>query len=169
MKHKQTHKQKERSFEMNGGYFIDGVPYMDCKITGDPVRNVGMEAKSVITNPSPEKPLFDHGLHQLRGLAWSGRGRIKRVDVSIDGGKNWRTAQIHGPVLKKCLTRFSIPFEWYGEEILIQSRAIDETGYVQPTVKELQDIRGVNSIYHNNSIATWLINKNGTVDNVRLG
>ena len=79
-----------------------------------------MEAKSVITNPSPEKPLFDHGLHKLRGLAWSGRGRIKRVDVSIDGGKNWRTAQIHGPVLKKCLTRFSIPFEWYGEEILMQ-------------------------------------------------
>ncbi len=128
-----------------------------------------MEAKSVITNPSPEKPLFDHGLHQLRGLAWSGRGRINRVDVSFDGGKNWRTAQMHGPVLKKCLTRFSIPFEWHGEEILIQSRAIDETGYVQPTVKELQDIRGVNSIYHNNSIATWLINNNGTVDNVRLG
>ena len=76
---------------------------------------------------------------------------------------------MHGPVLKKCLTRFSIPFEWHGEEILIQSRAIDETGYVQPTVKELQDIRGVNSIYHNNSIATWLINNNGTVDNVRLG
>ncbi len=128
-----------------------------------------MEAKSVITNPSPEKALFSKGLHQIRGLSWSGRGKIKRVDVSFDGGKNWKIAQIHGPVLNKCLTRFTIPFEWNGEEMLIQSRAIDETGYIQPTIKELQNIRGVNSIYHNNSIGTWLINKNGTVDNVRLG
>ena len=127
-----------------------------------------METKSVITNPSPEKKMSSKGLHQLRGLAWSGRGKIRRVDISFDGGKNWTGAQIHGPVLKKCLTRFTMPFEWNGEEMLIQSRAIDETGYVQPTIKELQNIRGVNSIYHNNSIGTWLINKNGAVDNVRL-
>ena len=128
-----------------------------------------MEAKSVITSPSPEKPINSKGLHQLRGLAWSGRGAIKRVDVSLDGGKNWITAEIHGPVLKKCLTRFTLPFEWSGEELLIQSRAIDETGYVQPSIQELQNVRGVNSIYHNNSIGTWLVNSNGTVDNVRLG
>ena len=108
-------------------------------------------------------------MHQLRGLAWSGRGKIKRVDVSIDGGKNWKTAQLHSPVLSKSLTRFTLPFEWNGEELLLQSRAIDETDYVQPTIGELQKIRGVNSIYHNNSIATWLVSKNGKVDNVRLG
>ena len=128
-----------------------------------------MEAKSVVTFPSPENPLSEKGLHQLRGLAWSGRGKIKRVDVSIDGGKNWNTADIHGPILNKSLTRFTMPFHWSGDQMLVQARAIDETGYVQPTIKELQKVRGVNSIYHNNSIATWLINKNGSVENVRLG
>ena len=128
-----------------------------------------MDAKSVVTNPSPEKPILHKGVHQLRGLAWSGRGKITRVDVSIDGGKNWKTAELHGPVMEKCLTRFTMPFEWNGEELLVQSRAIDETGYVQPTIQELQNVRGVNSVYHNNSIATWLVNKNGKVDNVRLG
>ena len=71
--------------------------------------------------------------------------------------------------MDKSLTRFTLPFEWNGEELLIQSRAIDETNYVQPTIQELQKIRGVNSIYHNNSIATWLVSANGKVDNVRLG
>ena len=109
------------------------------------------------------------GVHQLRGLAWSGRGKISRVDVSLDGGKNWQTAKLHEPVMSKSLARFTLPFQWNGEELLIQSRAIDETNYVQPTIQELQKIRGVNSIYHNNSIATWLVNSDGKVDNVRLG
>lgn len=128
-----------------------------------------MEAKSVVTSPSPEKPILYRGIQQIRGLAWSGRGKIKRVDVSIDGGKNWKTATLHEPVFSKSLSRFTFPFNWNGNEMLIQSRAIDETGYVQPHIHELQKIRGVNSIYHNNSIATWLVNKNGKVDNVRLG
>ena len=128
-----------------------------------------MEAKSVVTFPSPENPLNKKGLHQLRGLAWSGRGKIRRVDVSLDGGRNWNTTNIHGPILNKSLTRFTMPFYWSGDEMLVQARAIDETGYVQPTIKELQNVRGVNSIYHNNSIATWLVNKNGSVENVRLG
>ena len=128
-----------------------------------------MDAKSVVTSPSPEKPILQKGVHQLRGLAWSGRGKITRVDVSIDGGKNWKTAELHGPIMGKCLTRFTMPFEWNGEELLVQSRAIDETGYVQPTIQELQNVRGLSSVYHNNSIATWLVNKSGKVDNVRLG
>ena len=128
-----------------------------------------MEAKSVVTSPSPEKPILYKGIQQLRGLAWSGKGKIKRVDVSLDGGKNWRTAQLHAPIMSKSLVRFTLPFEWSGEELLIQSRAIDETGYVQPYIQELQKIRGKNSIYHNNSIATWLVSKSGKVDNVRLG
>ena len=128
-----------------------------------------MDAKSVVTSPSPEKPILKKGVHQLRGLAWSGRGKISRVDVSLDGGKNWQTAKLHEPVMSKSLARFTLPFQWNGEELLIQSRAIDETNYVQPTIQELQKIRGVNSIYHNNSIATWLVNSDGKVDNVRLG
>ena len=128
-----------------------------------------MEAKSVVTSPSPEKPILQKGVHQIRGLAWSGRGKIKRVDVSIDGGKNWKTSKLHGPVFSKSLSRFTFPLNWNGEELLIQSRAIDETGYVQPHIHELQKVRGLNSIYHNNSIATWLVNKNGKVENVRLG
>ena len=128
-----------------------------------------MDAKSVVTSPSPEKSILYRGIHQLRGLAWSGRGKIKRVDVSLDGGKNWQTAKLHDPVMSKSLARFTLPFEWNGQELLVQSRAIDETNYVQPTIHELQNLRGVNSIYHNNSIATWKVNKDGTVDNVRLG
>ena len=128
-----------------------------------------MEAKSVVTSPSPEKPILDKGIQQLRGLAWSGNGKIRRVDVSLDGGKNWRTAQLHAPIMTKSLVRFTLPFEWRGEELLIQSRAMDETGYVQPYIQDLQKIRGKNSIYHNNSIATWLVSKSGKVDNVRLG
>ena len=128
-----------------------------------------MESKSVITSPCPEKPILGKGLHQLRGLAWSGRGKIKRVDVSLDGGRNWQTAHLHGPLLDKCLTRFTLPFEWHGEELMLQSRSIDETGYVQPTIDGIQAERGVNSIYHNNAIATWLVNNDGSVDNVRLG
>ena len=127
------------------------------------------DRKSVVTSPSPEKPIINKGIHQLRGLAWSGRGKIKRVDVSLDGGRNWKEAKLHDPVMSKSLARFTLPFEWNGNELLIQSRAIDETNYVQPTIDELQKIRGVNSIYHNNSIATWLVSKNGKVDNVRLG
>ena len=128
-----------------------------------------MDAKSVVTSPCPEKAINNKGVQLLKGIAWSGRGKIKRVDVSLDAGRNWRTAELHGPVLDKSLARFTMPFEWNGEEMFIQSRAIDETGYIQPTIQALQAERGVNSIYHNNSIATWLVSANGKVDNVRLG
>ncbi|MDC1383108.1 sulfite dehydrogenase [Candidatus Puniceispirillum sp.] len=128
-----------------------------------------MEAKSVVTSPSPEKHIMSKGQNLLKGLAWSGRGKIRRVDVSIDGGLNWQTAKIHGPILGKSLTRFTMPFKWNGEELKVQSRAMDETGYVQPTIEALQKERGVKSIYHNNSIATWLVKSTGEVENVRLG
>jgi sulfane dehydrogenase subunit SoxC len=128
-----------------------------------------MDAKSVVTSPCPEKQMMAKGQNLLKGLAWSGRGKITRVDVSLDGGVNWTTAELHGPVLSKSLTRFTMPFEWNGEEMKVQSRAMDETGYVQPTIQALQKERGVNSIYHNNSIATWFVKSNGEVENVRLG
>ena len=104
----------------------------------------------------------------LSGLAWSGRGKIARVDVSLDGGRNWRAAQIDGPVLDKACTRFYSSSTGTARELLLQSRAIDETGYVQPTKDELRKIRGVNSIYHNNGIQTWQVHKNGEVENVEV-
>ncbi|PPD15973.1 MAG: sulfite dehydrogenase [Methylobacterium sp.] len=127
-----------------------------------------MDAKSVVTNPSPQAPLRQKGPNVLTGLAWSGRGAITRVDVSIDGGKNWRHARIDGPVLPMSLTRFYVDFDWHGEDLLIQSRAMDETGYVQPTKDELRKVRGVNSIYHNNGIQTWHVKTNGETENVEI-
>ncbi|ETR76572.1 molybdopterin binding oxidoreductase [Afipia sp. P52-10] len=128
-----------------------------------------MDAKSVVTNPSPQAPLKVKGRNVLSGLAWSGRGTIKRVDVSIDGGQNWQTARIDGPVLDKSLTRFYVDFDWNGQEMMIQSRAMDSSGYVQPTKEELRKVRGVNSIYHNNGIQTWLVRSNGETENVEIG
>lgn len=128
-----------------------------------------MDAKSIVTNPSPQAPLnHKSGFTVLSGLAWSGRGKIARVDVSLDGGRNWRTAKIDGPSLDRAQTRFYFEFDWDGRELLIQSRAMDETGYVQPTKNELRKIRGVNSIYHNNGIQTWHVHKNGEVENVEI-
>lgn len=128
-----------------------------------------MDAKSVVTNPSPQAPLKHKGSNVLSGLAWSGRGTIKRVDVTLDGGRNWQHARIDGPVLEKSLTRFYVDFDWNGQPLLIQSRAMDSTGYVQPTKEELRKIRGTNSIYHNNGIQTWHVKANGETENVEIG
>jgi sulfane dehydrogenase subunit SoxC len=127
-----------------------------------------MEANSVVTFPCPERPLKDKGIHEISGLAWSGNGKITRVDVSVDGGVNWHTARLNEPVLSKCLTRFRLPWRWDGAPALLQSRAIDETGYVQPTLPQLRAVRGVNSIYHKNSIHTWLVRPDGGVENVQV-
>jgi sulfane dehydrogenase subunit SoxC len=128
-----------------------------------------MDAKSVVTNPSPQAPLKHKGRNVLSGLAWSGRGTIARVDVTLDGGRNWQAARIDGPVLDKSLTRFYVDFDWAGQELLIQSRATDSTGYLQPTKDELRKVRGVNSIYHNNGIQTWHVKGNGETENVEIG
>ena len=128
-----------------------------------------MDAKSVITNPSPQAPLkHSKGQTVLTGVAWSGRGTIKRVDVTIDGGKNWQAARLDGPSLSKSMHRFYFDFDWNGKPLLLQSRAIDSTGYVQPTKDQLRHARGVNSIYHNNGIQTWHVRENGTVENVEV-
>jgi sulfane dehydrogenase subunit SoxC len=127
-----------------------------------------MDAKSVITSPSPQAPLRHKGFMVISGLAWSGRGKIARVDVSRDGGKNWREAKIDGLRLDKAVSRFYAETEWTGSEMLLQSRAIDETGYAQPTKAELRKVRGVNSIYHNNGIQTWLVKPDGEVENVEV-
>ena len=129
-----------------------------------------MDAKSVITSRSPQAPVKQKGFNVISGLAWSGRGKIKRVDVSLDGGRNWRTARIDGPGLGQGLRRVSITNSiGTDEELLLQSRAMDETGYVQPSKDALRKIRGVNSIYHNNGIQTWAIKPDGEVENVEVG
>ena len=128
-----------------------------------------MDAKSVITNPSPQAPiLHSKGPTILSGVAWSGRGTIPRVDVTIDGGKNWNTARMSGPSFDKSMHRFYYEFNWNGSDLLVQSRAHDSTGYVQPTKDELRLIRGKNSIYHNNGIQTWHINTKGVAENVEI-
>ena len=126
------------------------------------------ECKSVITTPSAGQMLLDKGFYNITGLAWSGRGKIKRVDVSVDGGRNWRTARLETPVLSKCLTRFNIDWNWDGSPVVLQSRAIDETGYVQPKINELRAVRGTRSIYHNNAIQSWKVAESGEVSNVQV-
>ncbi|MFV2092586.1 MAG: sulfite dehydrogenase [Hyphomicrobiales bacterium] len=128
-----------------------------------------MGVKSVITNPSPQAPLLHKsGRTVLTGIAWSGKGRISRVDVTIDGGRNWTTARLDGPSLSKAVHRFYLDFDWDGSEMLIQSRAIDEAGFVQPTKNQLRAARGLNSIYHNNGIQTWRVKADGTAENVEV-
>ncbi|HSM39409.1 MAG TPA: sulfite dehydrogenase, partial [Afifellaceae bacterium] len=128
-----------------------------------------MEVKSVITNPSPQAPV-NHGRGRLviTGLAWSGNGTVKRVDVTIDGGRNWRSARIDGPSLPKALHRFYLDIDWDGSPLLLQSRAIDSVGHIQPTKNELRAVRGTNSIYHNNGIQTWHVQSSGEVENVEV-
>ena len=128
-----------------------------------------MDAKSVVTSPSPQAPIR-HGIGPMviTGLAWSGRGSITRVDVSIDGGKNWETARLAKPGTPMALTRFYLDTTWNGEEMLLQSRAMDDTGYVQPTKSQLREVRGLNSIYHNNGIQTWHVGSEGEVENVEV-
>ncbi len=128
-----------------------------------------MDAKSVVTSPSPQAPIT-HGKGPLviTGLAWSGRGAITRVDVSKDGGKTWETARLAKPGERMALTRFYLDTTWSGQEMFLQSRAMDETGYVQPTKAQLRAVRGLNSIYHNNCIQTWWVRANGEAENVEV-
>ncbi len=106
-----------------------------------------MDGKSVITSLSPQSPIIHgHGPLVITGLAWSGHGAITRVDVSEDGGVTWETARLAKPGEKMALTRFYLDTDWNGGEMLLQARAMDETGYVQPTKDQLREVRGENSI-----------------------
>ncbi|APH71763.1 sulfite dehydrogenase [Aquibium oceanicum] len=144
--------------------------YTDLMANGKARRHTfAMDVKSVITSPSPQAPLMhERGRTVVTGLAWSGHGTIERVDVTIDGGRNWHTARLDGPSLPMALHRFYFDFDWDGSELFLQSRAIDERGLVQPTKDALRAVRGENSIYHNNGIQTWHVGKDGTVENVEI-
>jgi sulfane dehydrogenase subunit SoxC len=145
------------------------VHYVDLMPDGQHRQYTSIqECKSVVTTPSGGQVLLDKGFYSITGLAWSGRGKVKRVDVSVDGGRNWRSARLQEPVMSKCLTRFNLDWVWDGKPAIIQSRAIDETGYVQPTQRQLRGVRGTRSIYHNNAIQSWLVQESGEVKNVHV-
>jgi sulfane dehydrogenase subunit SoxC len=121
-----------------------------------------MDAKSIITEPAfPER--LTAGWREVRGLAWTGRGRITRVEVSVDGGTAWHDATLDEPVLPKCHTRFRYPWRWGGETAVLMSRATDETGYVQPTLDALMRARGPQTQYHFNQIRAWRVAADGAV------
>ena len=125
-----------------------------------------MEAKSVITFPSGGQTLPSRGLYELTGVAWSGRGRVERVDITLDGGRTWKQATLQEPRLPLALTRFRMEWRFDGQDAVIASRATDETGYVQPTREALVKVRGINSAYHYNGIKPWRVHADGTVTNV---
>jgi sulfane dehydrogenase subunit SoxC len=125
-----------------------------------------MDAKSVILSPSGGQKMGAPGFREISGIAWSGRGKIAKVDVSVDGGRNWREAVLQEPVHSKMITRFRLPWRWDGSPAVLQSRAMDETGYVQPTRAQLIEARGLNSLYHYNGIQSWNVAASGEVTNV---
>jgi sulfane dehydrogenase subunit SoxC len=122
-----------------------------------------MDAKSIITFPAFPVALPDKGWWEITGIAWSGRGLITRVDVSTDGGRSWAPAELQQPVLPKCHTLFRFLWKWDGNEAMLMSRAVDQTGYVQPTLEELRRVRGPGTSYHFNHIRAWHVRPDGAV------
>ena len=148
----------------------EAVHYIDLMPDGQHRQYTSIqECKSVITTPSGGQQLLDKGFYNVSGMAWSGRGKVVRVDVSFDGGKSWRAARLESPILSKAVTRFNIDWDWDGAPAILQSRAVDETGYVQPSIRVLREVRGTRSIYHNNAIQSWKVDANGEVSNVQVG
>lgn len=125
-----------------------------------------MECKSVITRPSGGMKMYGPGPYEIEGFAWSGNGAIKAVDITFDGGKNWVEAKLEEPVLDRCLTRFRYRWVWDGAPAKLASRAIDSTGYVQPTVEEIAKARALAGfVQHHNGIFPWSIAADGEVKN----
>jgi len=121
-----------------------------------------MDARSVITSPSYPQSV-EPGWMEIRGIAWSGRGKIQRVEVSTDGGKTWSRSVLQGPVLPKAHTRFGLMWKWNGAPAVIMSKAVDETGYAQPDWATLQSVRGRRTRYHQNPITGWKVGADGQV------
>lgn len=121
-----------------------------------------MDARSIITYPSyPER--IEKGWVEIRGIAWSGRGKITRVEVSLDKGLSWQDAILQEPLLDKALTAFRQLWFWDGNETEILSRAVDETGYTQPSMAQLVEARGSSGGYHFNPVTAWQIKSDGGV------
>jgi sulfane dehydrogenase subunit SoxC len=146
--------------------------YTALKPSGKAIQHFyANEVNSVITSPCPEKPWTDlkkGDIVEIEGLAWSGMGTIEGVDISFDGGKNWVEASLKGLVLPKAWTRFSLMYEYEGKPLLLSSRARDDAGHIQPTVKQERAVMGVESVYHRNGIHTWQVTEKGEVNNVQI-
>lgn len=125
-----------------------------------------MRVKSVITRPSPGLGLQGAGVYQISGIAWSGEGRIRRVEVSADGGRTWAEAALDAHVLPRCLTRFRAAWRWDGGPAVLLSRAEDETGAVQPTRAAAMRGRAPESFYHFNGMQAWAVDVQGGISNV---
>jgi len=126
-----------------------------------------MEVKSVITQPSGMMKLKAKGFYEISGLAWSGNGKIRRVEVSTDGGKSWAEAVLQEPVMDKSLVRFRFPWLWDGAPTTLMSRAVDSSGEVQPTMDAVINAKSANTFYHNNAIQPWRVAANGEISNGR--
>jgi sulfane dehydrogenase subunit SoxC len=133
-----------------------------------------LEPNSVITFPSGGQRLPGRGFYEITGLAWSGGGAVRRVEVSTDGGRSWKGAQLQEPVHRMAHARFRFPWRWGGEEAVLLSRCTDEWGSVQPTKAELEKIWGVqpdywlsttNRIQHFNACQPWKVTREGSVQN----
>jgi sulfane dehydrogenase subunit SoxC len=124
-----------------------------------------MDVKSVVTFPNADRSFKAPGFYEISGIAWSGRGHITRVDVSVDGGASWQRASLQDPVLDKCLTRFRLPFDWQGQPLEIQSKAYDNQDWMQPARSSLIAARGTNPRYHFNAIQGWKVAADGGVTN----
>lgn len=122
-----------------------------------------MDAKSIITSPTYPVTLHKKGWWEISGIAWTGRGKITRVEISTDNGQSWAPTELQEPVLRKCHTRFRYLWNWKGEQAVLMSRAVDETGYVQPTLEQLREARGAGTFYHTNNIRAWKVRADGSV------
>jgi sulfane dehydrogenase subunit SoxC len=141
--------------------------YTDVLLNGKAlILTYPMEVKSIITNPSTGLALQGPGIYEITGLAWSGVGKVARVEVSADGGRTWAEAALSAPVLPKSFTRFRLAWRWNGGPAVLMSRAVDETGAVQPTRASLVAERGERQNYHNNGIQAWAVAVGGEVSNV---
>lgn len=132
---------------------------------GDKIRQFSLEidARSIITYPSfPQR--VEKGWIEIKGLAWSGRGKVAKVEVSTDGGKSWALAQLQPPVLDKAHVRFRHLWNWDGKATEIRSRVTDDTGYLQPSLKQLQEARGGRGGYHYNPVTGWVLKSDGTIE-----
>ncbi|AQV96612.1 sulfite dehydrogenase [Cupriavidus necator] len=169
-----THIKWLRRLEISDRPFMtreETSKYTDLLPNGKAVQfSFEMDAKSVITYPSGEMLLRGPGFYEITGLAWSGRGSIRKVEISVNGGKSWMEAKLQGPVLPICHTRFRFAWQWDGKECVLQSRCVDDTGYLQPALAELTKVRGTNgplaSVYHLNAIQSWKVASDGRVSNV---
>jgi sulfane dehydrogenase subunit SoxC len=125
-----------------------------------------MRVKSLITRPSPGAGFEGAGLHEISGIAWSGNGTIRTVEVSTDAGQTWTGAELVAPVLPRALTRFRRLWRWDGNPTVIKSRAIDDRGDVQPTRDKVLADHGSNVIFHYNGIVAWSVAASGEVKHV---